>query len=59
MTLQRAKEAVLRKYPQAEVCRSTFGLVVRTDDTQGRMLGDGRAYWEEEAWIAAAEEEGL
>lgn len=51
-----AQSLVLAKHPQAEVVRSTFGLVVVTDDTHHTKLGSGRAYWEEEAWISAAEE---
>jgi len=50
-----AKAVVREKYPQAEVVRSTFGLIVFTDDTHSQSLGDGRAHWEEEAWISAAE----
>jgi hypothetical protein len=53
-----AQDLVKEKYPQAEVVRSTFGLIVYTDDTHHKSLGDGRAYWEEEAWISAAETMG-
>jgi hypothetical protein len=59
MSIPCAKDKVQEKHPQAEVCRSTFGLIVRTDDTQSKTLGDGRAHWEEEAWISAAEEMGV
>lgn len=58
MSIPCAKDQVLAKYDQAEVTRGTFGLVVVTDDTHAKKLGDGRAYWEEEAWISAAEELG-
>ena len=48
-----AKDEVRRIYPDARVARSTFGLAVYAkDDTV--TLGDGRAYFEEEAWISAA-----
>lgn len=55
MSLPNAKRFVREKYPQAEAVRSTFGLIIYTDDTHSHPLGDGRAYWEEEAWIGAAE----
>ena len=58
MSIPCAKDLVREKYDQAEVVRSTFGVVVVTDDTHAKKLGDGRAYWEEEAWISAAEELG-
>ena len=52
-----AQEWVKKTHPTARVVRSTFGLVVEVEET-GKTMGDGRAYWEEEAWISAAEEEG-
>jgi hypothetical protein len=58
MGRKNAQEIVKERYPQAEVVRSQFGLIVYTDDTQHKSLGDGRAYWEEEAWISAAEAMG-
>lgn|GEM_PF-6912512 len=51
-----AQEFVRRKYPHAEVVRSTFGWVVYTDSTHTKALGSSRAYWEEEAWVSAANE---
>lgn len=49
-----AKAVVREKHPQAEVVRSTFGHIVYADDTHSHPLSDGRAYWEEEAWVDAA-----
>jgi hypothetical protein len=54
-----AEQEVKKKYPNARVVRGPFGLVVVTDDEQSTRLGDARAYWDEEAWINAAEAEGL
>lgn len=52
-----AKAEVLSRFPQARVVRGVFGLVVVTTlDEDQLALGDGRAYYEEEAWLSAAEE---
>jgi hypothetical protein len=48
-----AKAEVLERYPGARVVRGVFGLVVETDEDGGRPLGEGRAYFEEEAWLSA------
>ena len=50
-----AQEEVCKKHPDARVVRGVFGKVV-TIGNEGETLGDGRAYWDEEAWISAVEE---
>lgn len=55
--MAKAKDEVRARYPDAMVVRATFGLVVVVEDGS-RHLGDGRNYWEEEAWIEAAESLG-
>ena len=49
-----AEAFVTAIYRGARVVRGTFGLVVQLED--GTTRGDGRAYWEEEAWVSAADE---
>lgn len=49
-----AKQQVLARFPGARVVRGIFGLIVITSDHEDRThLGDGRAYYEEEAWVSA------
>lgn len=47
-----AKQEVREVYPEAECVRSTFGMKI-VDRISGNGLSDGRAYYEEEAWIDA------
>jgi hypothetical protein len=51
-----AQEEVKKRYPRAMVVRGKFGKLVVTDEDHTGRLGNGRAYWDEEAWISAVEE---
>ena len=55
MPLKSAKAAIRNVFPFACVVRGTFGLIVLTDPDVGIPLGEGRAAWDEEAWISAVE----
>jgi hypothetical protein len=51
-----AKSEVCRVFPEAEVVRAIFGLVVLTTrKADGFFLGAGSAYYEEETWLSAME----
>ncbi len=54
MKVAKAEDEVKRVYPKARVVRGTFGLVVLADET-GTRLGEGRAFYEEEAWLSAVD----
>ncbi len=48
-----AQAEVRAIYPSARAARGMFGMVV-VDEATGAKIGDGRCYYEEEAWIEAA-----
>ena len=49
-----ARKWVMARYPEACVVRSMFGLIVMTDQgVAPKKLGEGRAFFEEEAWLSA------
>ena len=48
-----AQREVTAAFPEARVVRGTFGMVV-VNEADGIKLGEGRSYYEEEAWIEAA-----
>lgn len=51
-----AQAEVRKLFLEAKVARSSFGMIVVTAD-DGISLGDGRAYYEEQAWLRALEDE--
>lgn len=51
-----AESEVKAVYPGARVVRTTFGLAIAIDEESGIRLGEGRAYYEEAAWLEAAGE---
>lgn len=50
----KAESEVKMVHPDAYVCRDTFGMVVMAGP-DGPKLGEGRCYYEEEAWLEAAQ----
>ena len=54
MKMAKAETEVKRVYSGARIVRDTFGLVVLADE-HGTRLGDGRAFYEEAAWLSAVD----
>jgi hypothetical protein len=54
--MSNAREEIIKVHPSARIVRGTFGKTVATDEDGTETLGDGRAYWDEEAWISAIDE---